>query len=315
VAGSGLTMLDLFKTDFKQTLKLKSPFTVLVNGHQNPAWEQVYLDHDALAWFVGYFVPHGSATEVLCRFFADHYQETYDRASKAYQVDAGQAGQPELIKMTDLHFAGRVVIYYEDFLSARQIADIEDWYKARGLFVTMLGPDYLSSQSNRPVAASAGKAAKDAAAPAVHIEQKSEGANSPNIVGNNNTVVVPRPPDRVLSDTAHSTLVTALLKAQPAKVRLLRDIAGGDEVARFATALRDALVAAHWTVIADNPAMVADAENVDVIVLVKDPQNHPQGAELLVGTLKSLGFSVAASPTDDSELHVDEVKVVINVRR
>ena len=113
------------------------------------------MDFDARTKFIGFYISmpsppstnfSGQKTFTTCMELLNHnaVQETFDQFGKQVAVMGGQGDQ--MTTLTDLTFSGRVLIYYEEFLSIPQKAEIIKAYEARGFAVTFRGTDYLGTQ-------------------------------------------------------------------------------------------------------------------------------------------------------------------------
>lgn len=146
-------MQDLFMRDFP-TVSFVMPVRITkIAGKDYELQGQVYLDFDAGTRFIGFLIPPNVPTYEICvgisnshegllKIFADTL-----KANNVQGLEAGNPGQPQRIPLESLKSSGRVVLYHEDHLSPRQIADLEDLYKDKQLSVLFRGPDYLAMQN------------------------------------------------------------------------------------------------------------------------------------------------------------------------
>jgi hypothetical protein len=153
------TLLDLFKKDFSNTMKVSDDEPALSVTSKNGATikirRQVYMDFPAKAKFVGFYIYapsppsadiSGEETFIACSKLveADAVQQAFEHFSKQVAVLAGQGEQ--MTSIQDLTFSGRVLIYHEEFLSIPQKAEILKAYGSKGFAVTFMGNDYLGTQ-------------------------------------------------------------------------------------------------------------------------------------------------------------------------
>lgn len=154
------TLLDLFKSDFPNTMKVTDQD---LPGYQLQAHDgtkvdirrQVYMDFPAKTKFIGFYVSRPvpspldfKAEETAAACFQilknNSVQDSFDHFAKNVAVMAGQQGQMTAIQ--DLTFSGRVMIYHEEFLSIPQKASIMNAYRAKNMDVQFMGDEYLGAQ-------------------------------------------------------------------------------------------------------------------------------------------------------------------------
>lgn len=154
------TLLDLFKKDFPNMMKAsdnEDAYTMhSPDGSTLKIKRQTYMDFDAKTKFVGFYIPvptppsadlSGQKTFAACMELLriDAPKQTFDHFEKQVAVLGGYGDQ--MTTLHDLTFSGRVLIYYEEFLSIPQKADILKAYEANGLAVTFRGTDYLGTKA------------------------------------------------------------------------------------------------------------------------------------------------------------------------
>jgi pyrimidine deaminase RibD-like protein len=153
------TLLDLFKNDFSNTLKMSDKeIPIAINWPDATTTKisrQVYMDFPAKTKFLGFYIPpaippsadiSGNKTFFACMKLleADAVQKAFEHVSKQVAVLAGREGQ--MTSIQDLTFSGRVLIYHDEFLSIPQKADIIRAYAAKQFDVQFMGPDYVGDQ-------------------------------------------------------------------------------------------------------------------------------------------------------------------------
>jgi pyrimidine deaminase RibD-like protein len=153
------TLLDLFKNDLSNTLKITDNEPAIriewADASATTIRRQVYMDFTAKTKFVGFYVMpaappsadvSGHKTFLACMKLleANSVQEAFEHVSKQVAILAGQEGQ--MTSIGDLTFSGRVFIYHDDHLSIPQKADIIRAYAGKNLDVQFMGPEYLGTQ-------------------------------------------------------------------------------------------------------------------------------------------------------------------------
>jgi hypothetical protein len=154
------TSLDLFKSDFSNTLRVSDTngpafFVQAPDGSKVEILRQVYMDFPARTKFIGFYihrpVPPSSdfkAEKTAAACFellkANAIQGSFNGMEKQGGVMGGQSGQMTTAK--DLTFSGRVLIYHEEYLSIPQKAAILDAYQKRNMDVQFYGDEYLGTQ-------------------------------------------------------------------------------------------------------------------------------------------------------------------------
>jgi hypothetical protein len=143
------TMKDLFISgDYLNTMRLHDDAIGIQwndNGTVTHIERQLYLDFPANAKFVGFYVPSIDPTDTT---------RTAEACMKLAQADAVRQVLEDLPKKTfiaadlgqtatiqDLTFSGRVLIYYNDFLSINQRADIIRAFGEKKYVVRFSGPE------------------------------------------------------------------------------------------------------------------------------------------------------------------------------
>jgi hypothetical protein len=153
------TLLDLFRKDFPNMMKASDNEDAYImhspDGSTLKIKRQTYMDFDAKTKFVGFYIPmptppsadwSGQKTVIACMELLkiDAVRQTFDHFEKRVAILGGYGDQ--MTSLQDLTFSGRVLIYYEEFLSIPKKAEILKAYEARGLSVTFRGTDYLGTQ-------------------------------------------------------------------------------------------------------------------------------------------------------------------------
>jgi hypothetical protein len=154
------TLLDLFKSDFGNTMKVTdqdgAAYQVRApDGAKVDVRRQVYMDFPARTKFIGFHI--GRPVPPSLDFKAEKtvgacfqllqinaVQDSFDLFARNVGVMAGREGQMTTVQ--DLTFSGRVLIYHEEFLSIPQKAAIMSAYLAKHMDVQFMGDEYLGSQ-------------------------------------------------------------------------------------------------------------------------------------------------------------------------
>lgn len=132
-----ISLEKIFKDDFPNTMRqsfnaeINTPFGII------KIIEQEYMDFDSKSKFLGFYIPFCSHTYDICKILANECEnimksmEHMEQAKATFWMptDSAQTSSDDLI------FSGRVYIYYEDYLSLQQLADLERLYKSKGLSV------------------------------------------------------------------------------------------------------------------------------------------------------------------------------------
>src|SRR6266853_5658978 len=154
------TLLDLFKSDFGNTMKVTDQDAPgyqmqTPDGAKVDIRRQVYMDFPARTKFIGFYigrpVPSSSdfkAEKTVGACFQllqnNSVQDSFDHFAKNVQVMGGREGQMTTVQ--DLTFSRRVLIYHEELLSIPQKAAIINAYQAKNLNVQFMGDEYLGAQ-------------------------------------------------------------------------------------------------------------------------------------------------------------------------
>jgi hypothetical protein len=143
------TLSDLFKTDFPNVSKATDE-AVLNSATDNSVLRikrQVYMDFEAKAQFVGFYLPFLTSNQTFDVSIAliDAVQPALDKLDEHVPV-GGDAGG--IISAKDLIFSGRVYLYHEEPLTNVQKAGIVQAYSARHYDVSFRGLDYAGTQAS-----------------------------------------------------------------------------------------------------------------------------------------------------------------------
>ena len=71
----------------------------------------MYMDMDARVSFLGFYIPHNSDTEGLCKYLSDEYINIMNTMLSAPAASGGRAGQIGMTRSNDLIFSRRIYIY------------------------------------------------------------------------------------------------------------------------------------------------------------------------------------------------------------
>ena len=136
---------ELFEKEFSRKAKLGSRGIPMKTGTtETKIFANEYLDFQANSKFLGFYIPESPYAYKICEDLSDKpeiimkaLEET--RVSGGYPVDFHQTPAQDLV------FSNKIYIYHEDGFSHRQIADLEQLYKSKGLLVIFRGRDSLHS--------------------------------------------------------------------------------------------------------------------------------------------------------------------------
>ncbi|HVP56216.1 MAG TPA: hypothetical protein VMU45_14595 [Candidatus Eisenbacteria bacterium] len=121
--------------------------------HVIPIKRQIYAEPDAKVDFVGFLVQQnsefadGDLTFVICSWLVGQVAPTLEfrkHTMPTVWFNPSQAGQRT--DFNDLTFSGRVFIYYDGLMSAKQISTLQDIYSKKGMTVDLRGPEYVAAQ-------------------------------------------------------------------------------------------------------------------------------------------------------------------------
>lgn len=139
------TLLELFKTDFPETLKLSREVTgKTTDGQETTYLQQAYFDFATNTEFAGFYVPRSPIALTMMNWLATGYREQYDSLKGGIQVASRSLSDLASVPGETLTFTGRVYLYHEDDLTLRQIADLTDLYKENGLHLILRGTSYAT---------------------------------------------------------------------------------------------------------------------------------------------------------------------------
>jgi hypothetical protein len=141
------TLADLFKSGFTNTMKMSGSTWNLRSADGASVLSgqtQVYLDFPANIKFIAFFIPRSEHSFTAATQLWSQVQTTFDSVAQQIQVQVRGFGNSTDLK--DLAFSGRVFIYHEDQFTLRQLADLLDLYKVKGMSLEFMGPDFLGAQ-------------------------------------------------------------------------------------------------------------------------------------------------------------------------
>lgn len=139
-----LTLESLMETDFPSMMVLSGkPVVNFPDGSSFEIRSKLYIDFSSGGKFIGLCVPTSPKTFEICIQLAAHTKEIGDALHDGLRVISKPLGENPM-EIKALAYTGRVYLYHDDFLTHRQIADIEDQFRAHQLNVTLRGPDHLT---------------------------------------------------------------------------------------------------------------------------------------------------------------------------
>jgi hypothetical protein len=134
----------LFQKDFPLASKLHHEFDFKIDktGRICKVDAQEYLDFKEKSKFLGFYIPASLETIAICKTIADdHYKimEVIERTNKktgsSYMKDSATL-------LSDLVFTHLIYLYHEHYLSIKERAELEDYYKEKHLSVQFRGMEY-----------------------------------------------------------------------------------------------------------------------------------------------------------------------------
>jgi hypothetical protein len=147
------TVRELFDIDLSNLLKVNIDHGLSVNLTFNkqttevPIARKIYADFVSRSKFVGFYIPTSNmpsdeATYVACLQLPKQVQDVFSDFEKTRDLWGG-ISEDQMTSVKDLQFSGRVILYYEGFLSITEKAQIIDGFKRENYDVQFRGPDYL----------------------------------------------------------------------------------------------------------------------------------------------------------------------------
>jgi len=138
---------DLYKEDFNNLLKAGVDVTATrADGKSYNFHTSVYFDFGAKVWFGGFYVPRSDFSYQLCQYLSEKYLEEMNRAKGSILVQMKDPGDSSATGSNEMIFSGRIYIYHEDRFDLKQMADLTELFKAKGVSLQLRGPDYVSSR-------------------------------------------------------------------------------------------------------------------------------------------------------------------------
>jgi hypothetical protein len=146
-----LTLIDLFKTEFPDFMKLTCEYTITpkdgirIEEKVPPVEATVYMEWLGKSEFIGFYVPSSNYSFIVCGLLADKWQKIITDANSKVEIQFGVSSSMDKTSLKELTFTRRVYLYHEDSFDLQQLAEIERVYKSQGLSVVFRGPQYLIS--------------------------------------------------------------------------------------------------------------------------------------------------------------------------
>ena len=153
--------------------------------------------------------------------------------------------------------------------------------------------------------------ARSVASAKPNIQQKSEGNNSPNIVGDDNSVNINSAP-RNLSATTSRAISSGISKLPPAEIGVVA-YGSSDDAYRYAIQIAQALRAGGWKVEAPSTAVALKYDTwFGVVIIVGNRNNVPEKAKELFNILA--GAKIGVKMREDREVPPDDFLLWIGTR-
>jgi hypothetical protein len=139
---------DLFKEDFPSLLRQDGETINVQNGSEYKFRSKIYFDFTSNTWFGGFYLPSSPASFDVAGDLADAQKKVFEDMMGVLHARMKAPGDSSPTDTMDLKFSGRIYIYHEDEFTLRQIADLTDLYKSRGISLQLRGRDYMISKWN-----------------------------------------------------------------------------------------------------------------------------------------------------------------------
>lgn len=140
------TLISLMNTSFPNLNKLwGKPILTFDDGATLQITSALYFDlFTSGAKFLGFHVPSSPRVLDACSAIAARATELGDALGDGgLKVKCKIPGEsPQTL--SDLRYSGKVYLYHDDPLTHKQMADVEDMFKAQTLTVVFRGPDFLT---------------------------------------------------------------------------------------------------------------------------------------------------------------------------
>jgi hypothetical protein len=135
---------SLMDSDFPRLMKLSGTSSVTFPDSSSlKCSAKLYVDLDSGSKFIGFYVPSSPKTFDVSIALAANAREAGDALQQSLIIVTKSLGENPHDTRT-FTYTGRVYLYHDDFLTHRQIADIEDRFRSNGFEVILRGPDHLA---------------------------------------------------------------------------------------------------------------------------------------------------------------------------
>jgi hypothetical protein len=145
------TLHDLFEHDFGE-LSARLPGSPETHYPGGPEKMEAFLliDLNSNAKWMSFYIPPSAGTYEISKSLADSYKTSMDEISGRQRLNwiaMRSPGESASRRFGDAAFTGQIYIYHELEMEPRQVADLLDWYKAKGLTLQLRGQAYRATAS------------------------------------------------------------------------------------------------------------------------------------------------------------------------
>lgn len=142
------TPLDLYKTDFPETIKLSSEFRIEGPGLSSPALVEasIYYAFNSNSKFLGFYVPASQEDAAVCLAISRMYRTLMDTLSKGTAATSYDPSDTSVFSSKTAVFSGIIYLYYERRFSISEKAAIDDSFNKAGARVQLRGPEYAATR-------------------------------------------------------------------------------------------------------------------------------------------------------------------------
>jgi hypothetical protein len=140
------TLISLMDTGFPHLNKFwGKPVVQFEDGFSLEVKSALYFDmFTSGSKFLGFYIPRTSRVIEVCAALATHAIELGDVLSNGGLSITSKAPGENPQTLNDLSYSGKVYLYHQDSLTHKQMADVEELFKAQKLNVVLRGPDFLA---------------------------------------------------------------------------------------------------------------------------------------------------------------------------
>jgi hypothetical protein len=149
MSGSPPTLESLMKESMPTMNKMFREYPISTKDGKSLTIEGiVYTDLIARSSFTAFYIPSSPYAFSVAIFLAKSAHEFDDDLTHSMIIKSREPGEPPQNSASFVH-TGKIVVYHDDFLTHRQMADIEDAFDKEHLNAVLRGPDYLATALRR----------------------------------------------------------------------------------------------------------------------------------------------------------------------